>query len=589
MSAPILASRFRIPPIAAIVASILAAHGFTGKATAQPFPDSLDTIKRLRSSQSRFERIRRNRLPLSFYPSGSSRCDLHVGRFCYWHDDNDWHAPEEHPQVSRERRQLLSQLDSAAARLPGDGWITGQRIRYLIEISQLSEALAIARDCTAAIWWCRALEGHVHHTQGQFAAADSVFDIALDAMTEERECEWRDVSLLLGGKARDMYDDKTCLDRREMEDRFWWLADPLYMVPGNERRSEHYSRLVVNELMDESASPRTIPWGRDNRELLVRFGPVTGWERYSGSRATIGSRGGVVGHHRNESWHFAPIADHLMDLSQIRVGEWDLEPYKPHERYGTGYAVEFTELTHNLYVFRDGDSAAVVTACVPPASKAIDGSDRETSKGVESGMIIAANETSTVVTKHSNDCAAMVASISAQSTLVSVEAISRSDSVAARSRYWLDIPERLSGGAESDLSISDVMLVDTDDEVPSHLELAARLARPSSVVTAGDEIGLYWEVYGLDPYSNSVQFSLSVNKIGKSFLRRAAEWVGLVGSGEEVIEMRWTEPVLDVATLKRGIMLRLTEEMSGTYMIRLTAMSATGERVMANRMIEVEP
>ncbi|MEJ2240154.1 MAG: hypothetical protein P8X82_17830 [Gemmatimonadales bacterium] len=516
MSAPILASRFRIPPIAAIVASILAAHGFTGKATAQPFPDSLDTIKRLRSSQSRFERIRRNRLPLSFYPSGSSRCDLHVGRFCYWHDDNDWHAPEEHPQVSRERRQLLSQLDSAAARLPGDGWITGQRIRYLIEISQLSEALAIARDCTAAIWWCRALEGHVHHTQGQFAAADSVFDIALDAMTEERECEWRDVSLLLEGKAREMYDEEACLDRREMEDRFWWLADPLYLVPGNERRSEHYSRLVVNELMDESASPRTIPWGRDNRELLVRFGPVTGWERNSGSRATIGSRGGVVGHHRNESWHFAPIADHLMDLSQIRVGEWDLEPYKPHERYGTGYAVEFTELTHNLYVFRDGDSAAVVTACVPPASKAIDGSDRETSKGVESGMIIAANETSTVVTKHSNDCAAMV-------------------------------------------------------------------------VTAGDEIGLYWEVYGLDPYSNSVQFSLSVNKIGKSFLRRAAEWVGLVGSGEEVIEMRWTEPVLDVATLKRGIMLRLTEEMSGTYMIRLTAMSATGERVMASRMIEVEP
>jgi hypothetical protein len=474
---------------------------------------------------------------------------------------------------------LLSQLDSAAARYPGDGWITGQQIRYRVEIGQLSEALAIARGCRAATWWCRALEGYVHHTKGEFAAADSTFDIALAAMSDERECEWRDVSLLLQGDARDTYGHRKCLERRALEDRLWWLSDPLYLVPGNERRTEHYSRLVVNEMMLESASPRTIPWRRDNRELLVRFGPTIGWERRSTGRTSMGSDGGVVGHHRRDSWHFVPTADYLTDLSTIRLGDWDLEPERPVERFGAGYAHEFVELTHNLYVFRDRDSAVVVTSCISPASGEIE--------AVKSGIVITADEKSTPVTAPGCNCGVMVARVPMRPALVSVEAISRTDSLAARSRYWLDIPAHLSRGAESDLSISDVMLLDASDEAPDRLELAIPLAMPSSAVTAGDEIGLYWEVYGLDPHSDSLQFSLSVDKIGKGFLRRAAEWAGLVRPSHDIIQMKWTEPVVNKDTVKRGIVLRLTDEMDGSYVIRLTAMSATGEEVMAAKVIEI--
>jgi len=579
MGVPVLAFQFRISRIAVILASILPMFLPTEVTIAQSLPDSQATIKHLRSMQARFERIRRSRLPVTFGSTGGSRCDAYVGRFCYWHDDRDWQAPEEHPQVSRERLRLLNRLDSAAARFPGDGWIVGQQIRYRVEIGQLSEALAITRGCRAPTWWCRALEGYVRHSRGEFAAADSTFGLALAAMSDERECEWRDVSFLLQGDARDTYEHRECLERRELEDRLWWLSDPLYLVSGNERRTEHYSRLVVNEMMLESAYPRRMPWRRDNRELLVCFGPTIGWERRSASGTSIGSTGSIVGYHRKDSWHFVPTADYLADLSTIRVGEWDLEPERPVERYGAAYSHEFAELTHNLYVFRDRDSALVVATCVSPTS-----GETET---VESGMVITADETSSPVTARGYHCEVMVAPVPIRPALVSIEAVSHSDSIAARSRYWLDIPAHLSGGEESDLSISDLMLLAPGDESPDRLELALPLAMPSSSVTAGDEIGLYWEVYGLDRHSDSLQFSLSVEKIGKSFLRRAAEWAGFARPSNDAIQMKWTEPVINMDNVKRGIRLRLTEDMDGMYVIRLTAMSATGERVMATKVIGI--
>lgn len=579
MGVPILAFQVRVSRIVVTVASTLPMFIPMETTIAQSLPDSQATVKHLHSMQARFERIRRNRLPVTFGSTGGSRCDAYVGRFCYWHDDRDWEAPEEHPQVSRERLRLLSQLDSAAARFPGDGWIAGQQIRYRVEIGQLSEALAITRGCRAPTWWCRALEGYVHHTRGEFAAADSTFSIALAAMSDERECEWRDVSFLLQGDSRDTYRHRECPGRRELEDRMWWLSDPLYLMPGNERRTEHYSRLVVNEMMLESAYPRTMPWGRDNRELLVRFGPTIGWERKSSSATSIGSTGSVVGYHRKDSWHFVPTADYLRDLSTIRVGEWDLEPDRPVERYGVAYSHEFAKLTHNLYVFRDRDSALVVAACVSPTP--------DETETVESGMVITADETSTPVTARGYQCQVMVAQVPIRPALVSIEAVSGSDSIAARSRYWLDIPAHLSGGDASDLSISDLMLLAPAHESPDRLELAIPLAMPSSSVTSGHEIGLYWEVYGLNRHSDSLQFSLSVDKIGKSFLRRAAEWAGFARPSNDLIQVKWTEPVLNMGTVKRGITLRLTEDMDGTYVIRLTATSATGKRVMATNVIEV--
>ena len=551
-------------------------------------PDSQSILKQLRSAQSRFERIHRSNLPFAS-GTGTGRCDERVGRFCYWHDDDDsWKPQEEYEEVTRARERLLQQLDSAAVLLRGDRWIAGQRVRYLIEAKQPDTAFEVARHCQADNWWCSALEGYVLHVRGDYSSAEAAFDLGIAAMSAERGCEWRDISLLLEGKSRGAYEDLDCDERADFQRRFWWLSDPLFIVPGNERRTEHYSRVVMGMLLAESDSPRSIPWGRDNVELLYRYGRIIGWQRRYSSRLSTGLDRGILGHHRSHSWRFEPTADFLSDVSEIAAGDWDLEPERPRTRYAVEYATDFRSLQHVLSVFRQGSSAVVVARCETPAIAESTTTDGDSSRGRwESALVVVASESSSTSMLRGQDCRAMAVTVPIAPALVSVEALSRSDSVAARDRYWLDIPARL--GSDTDLSVSDLMPIQPGEELPVDLAGAMPVALPSTELSPGDEMGLYWEVYGLDPTWNSVEISLSVEKVGKGFFRRVAEWAGVVGKRSDRIRMRWTEHVPATVTLKRAITLRLTPSMDGTYVIQLAVRAATGEGAVTTRLIRVGP
>src|SRR3989454_12816547 len=98
-------------------------------------PDSLTTLRAARRAQATFEAIRRQHLPYGSGHAGGP-CDLRIGRFCYWYDDD--RSPPEHPPaepqpIRNARATLLAALDDAGARLPGDEWIAGQRVRYRSE------------------------------------------------------------------------------------------------------------------------------------------------------------------------------------------------------------------------------------------------------------------------------------------------------------------------------------------------------------------------------------------------------------------------------------------------------------------------
>ena len=67
--------------------------------------------------------------------------------------------------------------------LPGDAWIAGQRVRYLVEAGRTNDAHPIrSTECRATAGWCAALAGYAAHSAEQFAAADSAFAVALAAM-----------------------------------------------------------------------------------------------------------------------------------------------------------------------------------------------------------------------------------------------------------------------------------------------------------------------------------------------------------------------------------------------------------------------
>src|SRR5688572_19278510 len=93
--------------------------------------DSASLRRQARDAQARFERRRRALLPVSRLADG--RCDVRIGRFCYWYEEGAPSGPPEPARVGEERRRLLGVLDALAVRLPADSWLVGQRVRYRLE------------------------------------------------------------------------------------------------------------------------------------------------------------------------------------------------------------------------------------------------------------------------------------------------------------------------------------------------------------------------------------------------------------------------------------------------------------------------
>ena len=240
-----------LPLIISLAFQAGATARFAALPSAQPPADSQRVIRRARDAQAEFERVRRANLPLDTRGS-TGRCDVHVGRFCYWWDDGEFPAPPEMPRTKTARAVLLERLAKAAAALPGDRWIAGQRVRYLVEDGRVPEAVTAAGECRADVAWCAALAGYAFHAAGDYAHADSAFATALAAMPERDRCRWTDIRLLLDDDARKRYERMSCADRAPFEARFWGMSRPLYMLPANDLRTEHFARLTMAELIRTS-------------------------------------------------------------------------------------------------------------------------------------------------------------------------------------------------------------------------------------------------------------------------------------------------------------------------------------------------
>src|SRR5213596_3490693 len=110
--------------------------------------DSLAVLGSARRAQDAFEITRRANLPLR--PSGSNggRYQI-IGRIRYLYERgaDDDSAPPEPAQIRQARTRLLAALDVAGASLPGDEWIAGQRVRYLLEDSQPRLAARVVEQC----------------------------------------------------------------------------------------------------------------------------------------------------------------------------------------------------------------------------------------------------------------------------------------------------------------------------------------------------------------------------------------------------------------------------------------------------------
>jgi hypothetical protein len=105
--------------------------------------DSTRAWRVARRAQGDFESLRRRLLPHATLV-GATGCDAVVGRYCFLQQVAS-DPPQEALEVVAARARLLTILDSLGAMIPGDRWILGQRVRYLIEAGRKRRTALVSR------------------------------------------------------------------------------------------------------------------------------------------------------------------------------------------------------------------------------------------------------------------------------------------------------------------------------------------------------------------------------------------------------------------------------------------------------------
>ena len=520
------------------------------------------------------------------------------------------------------RASLRSLLDSAARQLPGDARIAGQRVRFALDAQAFADAWNAAASCTSEIGQCGLLRGLVYYRAGHVFAADSAFLVAAANMAEARRCRWNDISVLLDEATRKSYNSLACTDRAEMERKVWWLSDPLYLEPGNERRAEHFARKTLVSLLaplgvDERQQWRPERGGEAVEEALIRYGwpsqmywggPFVdrghdNWLRAQGLD-TAGPY--VVRQYTRNRFRTLPLAHALLSPFDATPDDWKLntppkgdEEEWPIEHFArdasrlvqlpVGQSVMWRRKTATRFVWAGNlDAAALLRRATDSVRVAVFES-REindiTTVGVFDGQL--------------GRPFVIDAMLPAGAALLSIEIPGDSTHAAARTRFGQHLANPLNAAADS-TSLSQPALLDAsyDANVLLDADAAARHMFGSTTLTKPRRVGIYWEAYGFT-VNDTVDLEVQISREDRPGIFSRVFGAFRLGQERDAnVGIRWREApgnsraihrlegdvpmqmrsvVLDIAGLARGS-YRLQISMAGT---RGTA--ATSDRAFAIR------
>jgi hypothetical protein len=528
--------------------------------------DSRDLLRRAHQAQRDFERTRRAHLPAQL---GAPRhtCDERIGRYCYWYDLSPDSVPPESHIVQRARERLLRDLAAAGEQLPGNGWITGQLVRYLAESGRADSAVIIAQQCRATRWWCEALEGFALHLAHDYEDADEAFGRALRGMPEKQRCEWTDLTALLEDGDR-AYRALSCAERQSVGERIWWLSRPLYSRPGNDLRTEHYARHVMALLLEDAETPDGVAWGADRSELVVRFGWPTHWSRSFEQGAGLDPPP-ILGHEPGPSFWLFPAPSLTEPWADATEVHWDPDAEHAPARYAPPYAAGFAPIDRVQFArFRWGDSTLTIAAFDLTPDSVF------STRPADIRLAVARDPTTPVVIERAS-LAASRGVLSVRSpwrpSVLSLEAVGLDTSRVARRRA-------LTGPDPVGLSpaVSDILLFTPGDVLPLSLDAALATALDAPMVQPGQRVGLYWEMYDQPDSTTTVEIAVTAMKTGSK-----GDPIYPVGrprcpfTAESPVRLRWREqPGSRPRGAGRSVTLDLRSLSPGRYVIALQATAA---------------
>jgi hypothetical protein len=532
---------------------------------------SSDATARLRrdadAAQARFERLRRANLPREFGGGYATPCDATIGRYCYWYDSTRRTAVPEPKQISKAREQLLAVLDSVAAVNPADGWVTGQRVRYLLEAGRTSAAVEAARACAAERWWCAALEGLASHVSERYLAADSAFARALEEMTEPRRCEWVDVRVVMTPRVQRDLSRATCEERWLHANALWQVAQPLWTIAGNDLRTEHFSRLTMAEILSRADNAHGLRWSSDSRELLVRYGWAEWYTRQEPS-PYMAATPRVTGHDREPSYWFFPDVESVRGLKLVTAESWRLREPAAVTRYAPRHIERMTELPHQLIRLPRGDSMLLVA--VHETADSVLARDSAVAR-------VAALVRGQVVRGDVGESGAVASlMVPSDTVIVSVEVVGAKRKHAARARY---VVAPLECGA---WCVSDLILFRPPASGGAALDSALHHALPEPRHPNHAPLGVLWELHGV-PSASPAWVSLTISPLRIGRLRRLATQLRLAPEAAPV-RLRW-QMVVDEPRKVESVSVRLPRSARGAYRVALTIQPADAPPVHAIREI----
>ena len=512
-----------------------------GGATAAQ-PDSVQAHRHARNLQARFERLRVRELP-RVPGGGSPECDEIIGRLCLGGEDyGDWEPKEESEQTVAARAELLAGLDSLGALLPGDHWIFGQRVRYLIEAGRFAAAEALARRCLLPEQWrCDAHMGYVHHNGTDFARAEQAFRQAIATMPDDLRREWTAPGHFLDRELRGWLAEQP--DSAAALARLWMLADPLFLAEGNDRWTGHMSRWSYSMSAERARNPLEIVWGDDFTEVVVRYGWSDGWERTWPRVGQSGYR--VIGRDLPGAFRAFPPREVLAwDPAGEEPVAWEIPQRHARSAYRPPYLDSLGVLDGQAGRFWRPGHVVVVGAWTAPrevvaAPQGLAAAREAVAAPVLAGLFVEQEGVlrgdARVLSEPGHPVRLMTPVPWADWGTLSLEAWAPEARRAYRLRAGMGF-RRLPAGL---MAISDLVLLESGAQ-PGSLDELVGVLRASTGVRSGEALGVAFEVYGLGTRGQEVSFHTWVEKRGEGLLRRLGRWLRLTGP-REVVSVSWEE------------------------------------------------
>ncbi len=586
--------------VAALIGLLLFAPTPTAaQADSASAADPAELLQEARDRQEEFERYRASRIPVERVRSQPS-CDELIGRICIWFGgEGETGFPAEWPEVGEARVELISFLTETAERVPGR-WVTGQLVYYLIENRDVDGATRVATDCgIPEVWWCAALRGYILHLTADYVASEKAFREALASMPPDERERWMSPRFVLTEDGVELFAGMDPAERDSLFELFWRLSDPLFLIEGNDRLTDHFARMVEAVNWREAANPMGLPWDEDMEATLIRYGRNIGYSRtYDpiASFRTLGDTRKVLGHHHPKSRGYLFPEMFLESPSDVPPESWITAPREARTWYAPRYSPDMRPLETQIGRFRRGAMMFVVGAYrpVPPEADSV-GAEAPESDSQPSGnfgiqgqpqaalFLIPEDGSEPRFVRGSDEEGVLTISSPPGRYVSGLEVVDLQGKQAWRARQGVaQLP--LAPGL---LDVSDLLILKEGTPLPESLDEAIPHVRPGVRIRRGERTPVVWEAYGLR-VTEPVRVTLGFTRGRPGFLTRVGEFLGVLESAGTV-EVTFEDQGPDsVQTAFRAIELQLSDLDPGEYTLHLKLELAGREPVVTSRPIIVE-